>query len=82
MEMHHVRRGGGEPLLLLHGLGGSWREWGPVIEYLAAEREVIAVDLPGFGEIPPLPDEGMTGLRGRGCLAARGCWKATSGTSR
>lgn len=27
MEMHHVRRGGGKPLLLLHGLGGSWREW-------------------------------------------------------
>ena len=55
MEMHYIRRGGGEPLLLLHGLGGSWREWGPVLDGLAAEREVIAVDLPGFGETPPLP---------------------------
>lgn len=54
MEMHHVRRGGGRPLLLLHGLGGSWREWAPVLDKLAAEREVIAVDLPGFGETPPL----------------------------
>lgn len=55
MEMHHVRRGSGKPLLLLHGLGGSWREWAPVLDDLAAEREVIAVDLPGFGETPPLP---------------------------
>lgn len=52
--MHHVRRGSGEPLLLLHGLGGSWREWGSVLDGLAAEREVIAVDLPGFGATPPL----------------------------
>lgn len=54
-EMHHIRRGSGRPLLLIHGLGGSWREWGPVLDGLAAEREVIAVDLPGFGETPPLP---------------------------
>jgi pimeloyl-ACP methyl ester carboxylesterase len=54
LEMHHVRRGSGRPLLLLHGLGGSWREWGPVLDGLAAERELIAVDLPGFGETPPL----------------------------
>jgi len=55
MDMHHIRRGGGKPILLLHGLGGSWREWGPVLDALAAEREVIAVDLPGFGDTPPLP---------------------------
>ena len=57
MEMHHVRRGGGKPLLLLHGLGGSLRSWSTVLDDLAAEREVIAVDLPGFGETPPLPGE-------------------------
>ena len=55
MDMHHVRRGAGKPLLLLHGLGGTWRSWTPVLDALAAEREVIAVDLPGFGETPPLP---------------------------
>jgi pimeloyl-ACP methyl ester carboxylesterase len=50
-----VREGSGEPLLLLHGLGGSTTVWGPVIERLARERDVLAIDLPGFGTVPPLP---------------------------
>jgi pimeloyl-ACP methyl ester carboxylesterase len=57
MEMNYTRRGSGEPLLLIHGLGGSWRTWKPVFDTLAAEREVIAIDLPGHGETPPLEDE-------------------------
>lgn len=57
MQMHHVRRGTGTPLLLIHGLGGTWRSWEPVLDDLAARREVIAVDLPGFGETPPLQGE-------------------------
>ncbi len=55
--MHHVRRGSGPPLLLIHGLGGTWRSWEPLLDELAAQREVIAVDLPGFGETPPLHGE-------------------------
>jgi pimeloyl-ACP methyl ester carboxylesterase len=51
-----VRKGSGEPLLLLHGLGGSTAVWSPVIERLARERDVLAIDLPGFGVAPPLPD--------------------------
>jgi pimeloyl-ACP methyl ester carboxylesterase len=50
-----VREGSGEPLLLLHGLGGSTAVWGPVIERLGLEREVLAIDLPGFGATPALP---------------------------
>jgi len=57
VTMHHVRQGRGPTLLLIHGLGSSWRTWDPVLATLAAEREVIAVDLPGFGETPPLPGE-------------------------
>ncbi len=57
MRMNTIRRGRGKPLLLIHGLGGSWREWTPVLDALAAEREVIAIDLPGFGDTPPLPGE-------------------------
>lgn len=55
--MHHVRRGQGRPLLMIHGLGGSHASWDPLVEALAAQREVIAVDLPGFGQTPPLAGE-------------------------
>ncbi len=50
-----MRAGSGEPLLLLHGLGGSTAVWTPVVELLAQEREVLAIDLPGFGTTPSLP---------------------------
>lgn len=43
--------------MLVHGLGAGWRSWTPIIEQLAERREVIAVDLPGFGETPPLTGE-------------------------
>ena len=52
--MHYVRAGSGNPLLLIHGLGGSVRSWQPVLPQLQAARDVIAVDLPGFGTTPPL----------------------------
>jgi pimeloyl-ACP methyl ester carboxylesterase len=49
------RRGAGPPLVLLHGIGHRWQAWEPVIDRLAKERDVIALDLPGFGASPPLP---------------------------
>ncbi|MBW3638018.1 MAG: alpha/beta hydrolase [Armatimonadetes bacterium] len=54
MQMNHIRRGAGKPLLLIHGLGGSWKSWQTVLDDLATQREVIALDLPGFGDTPPL----------------------------
>jgi pimeloyl-ACP methyl ester carboxylesterase len=57
VTLNHVRRGSGSPLLLVHGLGAGWRSWIPIMEKLAEHREVIAVDLPGFGETPPLTGE-------------------------
>lgn len=53
--LHYVRRGTGEPLLLLHSLGGAIGQWNPVIDALSERREVIAVDMPGFGASPELP---------------------------
>ncbi|MFG2362086.1 alpha/beta fold hydrolase [Streptomyces mirabilis] len=59
VTMSYARVGTGEPLLLLHGIGHHRQAWDPVVHILATEREVIAVDLPGFGESPALPD-GLT----------------------
>jgi pimeloyl-ACP methyl ester carboxylesterase len=52
----YARVGSGEPLLLLHGIGHHRQAWDPVVDVLATEREVIAVDLPGFGASPGLPE--------------------------
>src|SRR4051812_32446021 len=48
-----TRTGSGEPPVLLHALGTDRHMWDPVVEILAAEREVYAVDMPGFGASPP-----------------------------
>ncbi|MGW1071633.1 alpha/beta fold hydrolase [Streptomyces sp. NPDC002537] len=56
VEVSYERLGGGEPLVLLHGIGHHLQAWDPVAGILAAERDVIAVDLPGFGRSPALPD--------------------------
>ena len=53
-----IRRGSGRKLLLVHGLGGSWRSWNTILDALSARREVIAIDLPGHGDSPPEPDSG------------------------
>jgi pimeloyl-ACP methyl ester carboxylesterase len=53
----HTRLGAGAPLVLLHGIGSSRQAWDPVLHRLAAHFDVIAVDLPGFGESDPLPDD-------------------------
>ncbi|MQA32836.1 alpha/beta fold hydrolase [Modestobacter roseus] len=63
MHLAAHRTGSGDPLVLVHGLGGSWRSWETVLPGLAASREVVAVDLPGFaGATPPLPDAGFGSL--------------------
>jgi pimeloyl-ACP methyl ester carboxylesterase len=57
MQLHHVRRGNGEPLVLVHGIGDSHTAWTRVIGRLAREHEVFAVDAPGFGRSLPLDEE-------------------------
>ncbi|MBT2234355.1 alpha/beta fold hydrolase [Nonomuraea sp. NEAU-A123] len=56
MELAYERRGTGAPLILIHGIGHHWQAWLPVMDRLAASRTVIAIDLPGFGVSPGLPD--------------------------
>ncbi|MGW3104630.1 alpha/beta fold hydrolase [Streptomyces sp. NPDC001100] len=56
VTLSYARVGSGEPLLLLHGIGHHRQAWDPVVGILATERDVIAVDLPGFGASPALPE--------------------------
>ena len=56
------RRGSGPPLLLLHGIGHRWQMWLPVIDALAADFDVVAVDLPGFGKSPRWTEQRPAGL--------------------
>jgi pimeloyl-ACP methyl ester carboxylesterase len=54
MPLAYDRAGSGPPLVLLHPLGADRQVWRPVLEHLTPVRDCIAVDLPGFGESPPL----------------------------
>lgn len=64
VQVVHERLGSGDPLVLLHGIGHHLQAWDPVVGLLAAERDVIAVDLPGFGRSPALPEGLSHDLRG------------------
>lgn len=45
-----LEAGVGEPLVCIHGLGGTKASFLPTVAALAETRRVIALDLPGFGE--------------------------------
>ena len=50
--MHTLRSGNGRPLVLVPGVGATTETWSPVLAGLEAEREVVRLDLPGFGQTP------------------------------
>ena len=54
-QLDHHRGGSGEPLVLIHGIGHTWRGWKPMLPELERRFDVLAVDLPGHGHSEPLP---------------------------
>lgn len=52
LDLAHRCYGAGPPLVLLHGLFGSARNWRAVAEVLAAAYRVYALDLRNHGESP------------------------------
>ena len=61
VPVHFIDFGGsGAPMVLVHGLGGSAINWLGVGPSLARRYRVVALDLAGFGETPPV--RGSAGL--------------------
>ena len=50
IRMHYQKAGNGPPLVLVHGLVGSWRNWDQNIEFLARTATVYAIDLVNMGD--------------------------------
>ncbi|MDX5371977.1 MAG: alpha/beta hydrolase [Pseudomonadaceae bacterium] len=49
-RLYYEEHGQGEPLLLVHGLGSSTRDWEYQIPHLARRRRVLSLDLRGHGQ--------------------------------
>lgn len=61
MTLGLTREGTGPPLVLLHGLGAHRGVWDPVIPFLRGEHDVLAFDLPGFGDSAALAGSATPG---------------------
>jgi pimeloyl-ACP methyl ester carboxylesterase len=57
LKLHYLTAGQGEPVLLLHGWPTSAHLWRNIIVPLSRTKQVVALDLPGFGKSDkPLSD--------------------------
>ena len=83
-----VRRGGpsaapvepvGRRVLLLHGAGHTSAIWAPLIEELASDRSVLAVDRRGYGDSEAAPAAVVQEARDYAALLVREVDEATDG---
>jgi pimeloyl-ACP methyl ester carboxylesterase len=49
LQIHYTEEGSGTPVLMIHGYGGSFRNFADLAEIMKTDYRVIRVDLPGFG---------------------------------
>jgi pimeloyl-ACP methyl ester carboxylesterase len=58
-ELHYTDEGSGYPVLLIHGFGGSVRNFTKLADNLKGQFRVIRIDLPGFGlsDFPEMGDK-------------------------
>jgi 3-oxoadipate enol-lactonase len=50
LQLHYMQEGQGTDLVLIHGLGGSLRDWDACTPILACHHRVLRWDVRGFGE--------------------------------
>ncbi|TQM94179.1 alpha/beta fold hydrolase [Roseinatronobacter monicus] len=55
MALPYLRAGSGKPLVLVHGYLGGSAQWQGQLAAFAQTHDVIAPDLPGFGQATALP---------------------------
>lgn len=53
--VHYEVLGRGRPVILLHGMIGSWRYWVPLLQRLQQSYRLYAIDLFGFGDSSKSP---------------------------
>lgn len=51
-EPYFEERGSGEPVLFIHGLGSSMRDWRPQMDFFSRTHRVISYDVRGHGGSP------------------------------
>lgn len=52
MHYSSIINGKKSNLVFLHGWGGCWQSWYPILEKVKNEFNLYAIDLPGFGQEP------------------------------
>ena len=55
LDVNYKIAGSGQPILILHGWGGTSESWAKVQELLSKKYLVVVPDLPGFGKTPSPP---------------------------
>lgn len=56
--VHYLQGGKGETVIFVHGVYGRKEHWAETARHLRRNYRVVLLDLPGFGENPPLPPDG------------------------
>ena len=56
MQLHTARRGSGDPIVFLHGMGTSSSTWDAAMDTLSNRFTCVAIDLLGHGA-SPVPED-------------------------
>jgi 3-oxoadipate enol-lactonase len=69
LNLYVHKAGNGKPLFLIHGFPFSGQMWARQLGSLGSKHQVLAPDLPGFGQTPPSTGEHTVDAYARACAA-------------